>query len=121
MLEEGSENCKSMSGCRRSSATLCRAPKQLSVLLRKRKFSNYSFHVESGAIILALLSFSCLIFLICFQLFAKINEELPNLEKSEETNQIERHYKNTIAHIKNRMETNDAGAVEISFAGLVIE
>lgn len=43
------------------------------------------------------------------------------MEKSEETNQIERHYKNTIAHIKNRMETNDAGAVEISFAGLVIE
>jgi vacuolar protein sorting-associated protein 35 len=50
------------------------------------------------------------------QLIAKINEELPNLDKSEETKQIERHFNNTLAHIKSRMESN----LEISFAGITI-
>jgi vacuolar protein sorting-associated protein 35 len=52
-------------------------------------------------------------------LIAKINEELPNLEPSEETKQIERHYNNTVAHIKNRMEASDAN-IEVSFEGLTI-
>lgn len=50
------------------------------------------------------------------QLIAKIQEELPNLEKSEETKQIEKHFNNTIAHIK-RMETSE---LEVSFAGITI-
>lgn len=54
-----------------------------------------------------------------FQLIAKINEELPNLEPSEETKQIEMHYKNTLAHIKSRIESNDVG-LEVSFAGISI-
>ncbi|CRL06873.1 CLUMA_CG019462, isoform A [Clunio marinus] len=51
------------------------------------------------------------------QLIGKINEELPNLEKSEETKQIEKHFNNTLAHIKSRIETND---LEVSFAGITI-
>ncbi|XP_001868892.2 vacuolar protein sorting-associated protein 35 isoform X2 [Culex quinquefasciatus] len=61
------------------------------------------------------------------QLIAKINEELPNLEPTEETKQIEMHYQNTLAHIRSRMETNDAGAgaaaaagLEVSFAGITL-
>ncbi|KAG5678377.1 Vacuolar protein sorting-associated protein 35 [Polypedilum vanderplanki] len=50
------------------------------------------------------------------QLIGKINEELPNLEKSEETKQIERHFNNTLAHIKSRIESN----LEVSFAGISI-
>jgi vacuolar protein sorting-associated protein 35 len=42
---------------------------------------------------------------------------LPNLEKSEETKQIEKHFNNTLAHIKSRMDTNE---LEISFAGITI-
>ncbi|XP_055627819.1 vacuolar protein sorting-associated protein 35 isoform X2 [Toxorhynchites rutilus septentrionalis] len=53
------------------------------------------------------------------QLIAKINEELPNLEPTEETKQIEMHYQNTLAHIRSRMEANDSG-LEISFAGITL-
>lgn len=53
------------------------------------------------------------------QLISKINEELPNLEQSEETKQIEIHYTNTLKHIKSRIDSNDA-SLEISFAGIVI-
>ncbi|XP_055379724.1 vacuolar protein sorting-associated protein 35 isoform X2 [Condylostylus longicornis] len=53
------------------------------------------------------------------QLIGKIEEELPNLEPSEETKQIEMHYKNTLTHIKSRMETTDAG-LEVSFAGITL-
>lgn len=65
---------------------------------------------------------SCIIKLTYFpnvQLIAKINEELPNLEPSDETKQIEMHYKNTLAHIKSRMESNDV-SLEVSFAGISI-
>lgn len=58
-----------------------------------------------------------LTYFLNFQLIAKINEELPNLEKSEETKQIEKHFHNTMAHIKSRLETND---LEVSFAGITI-
>ncbi|XP_019553785.2 vacuolar protein sorting-associated protein 35 isoform X2 [Aedes albopictus] len=53
------------------------------------------------------------------QLIAKINEELPNLEPTEETKQIEMHYQNTLAHIRSRMESNDSG-LEVSFAGITL-
>ncbi|XP_040157671.1 vacuolar protein sorting-associated protein 35 isoform X1 [Anopheles arabiensis] len=53
------------------------------------------------------------------QLIAKINEELPNLEPTEETKQIEMHYQNTLAHIRSRMESTDAG-IEASFAGITL-
>ncbi|XP_055537816.1 vacuolar protein sorting-associated protein 35 isoform X1 [Wyeomyia smithii] len=53
------------------------------------------------------------------QLIAKINEELPNLEPTEETKQIEMHYQNTLAHIRSRVETND-GSLEVSFAGITL-
>lgn len=53
------------------------------------------------------------------QLIAKVNEELPNLEPSEETKQIESHYKNTLAHLRSRMESNDT-TLEVSFAGITL-
>lgn len=53
------------------------------------------------------------------QLIAKINEELPNLEPTEETKQIEMHYQNTLVHIRSRMESNDSG-LEVSFAGITL-
>lgn len=38
----------------------------------------------------------------------KIREELPNLESSgEETDQINRHFENTEAHIRSKKEEND--------------
>lgn len=54
------------------------------------------------------------------QLIAKINEELPNLESTEETKQIDLHYKNTLAHIQSRMDTNEVG-LEVSFAGISLK
>uniref|UniRef100_A0A182FFX6 Vacuolar protein sorting-associated protein 35 n=1 Tax=Anopheles albimanus TaxID=7167 RepID=A0A182FFX6_ANOAL len=54
------------------------------------------------------------------QLIAKINEELPNLEPTEETKQIEMHYQNTLAHIRSRMEATDASSLETSFAGITL-
>lgn len=62
---------------------------------------------------------NCYLFFIFFQLIAKINEELPNLEQCEETKQIEIHSFNTLTHIKSRLEANDTG-LEISFAGIVL-
>ncbi|XP_064640905.1 vacuolar protein sorting-associated protein 35-like [Lineus longissimus] len=39
------------------------------------------------------------------QLIGKIREELPNLEANEETEQINKHFQNTIEHLRNRMES----------------
>jgi vacuolar protein sorting-associated protein 35 len=38
-------------------------------------------------------------------LIGKIREELPNLEANEETEQINKHFQNTIEHLRNRMES----------------
>ncbi|XP_052872100.1 vacuolar protein sorting-associated protein 35 isoform X1 [Anopheles cruzii] len=54
------------------------------------------------------------------QLITKINEELPNLELTEETKQIEMHYQNTVAHIRSRMEATDTSTLEASFAGIAL-
>ena len=59
-----------------------------------------------------------LFFTLLLQLIAKINEELPNLELSEETTQIQKHFSNTLTHIKNRTETND---LEVSFVGIALD
>ncbi|XP_044735777.1 vacuolar protein sorting-associated protein 35 isoform X2 [Chrysoperla carnea] len=45
------------------------------------------------------------------QLIGKIREELPNLEVSEETEQINKHFVNTIDHIKNRLEGPESDSV----------
>ncbi|CAD1473373.1 unnamed protein product [Heterotrigona itama] len=42
------------------------------------------------------------------QVVAKIKEELPNLEVSEETEQIQKHLANTLEHLRNRMESPEA-------------
>lgn len=40
----------------------------------------------------------------------KIKEELPNLESSDETEQITKHFNNTLEHIRIRMETTEDSA-----------
>lgn len=57
-----------------------------------------------------------------FQLIEKINEELPNLENSEETKQIKLHYSNTLLHIKNRM-ANESQITNggVNFAGIILD
>ncbi|XP_054738022.1 vacuolar protein sorting-associated protein 35 isoform X1 [Anastrepha obliqua] len=73
--------------------------------------NHYLFYFERGNSLITVAMLN--------QLIAKINEDLPNLESTEETKQIEMHYKNTLAHIRTRMESNDAG-LEVSFAGISI-
>ncbi|EGI61622.1 Vacuolar protein sorting-associated protein 35 [Acromyrmex echinatior] len=52
------------------------------------------------------------------QVIAKIREELPNLETSEETDQIQKHLANTLEHLRNRMESPDSDG--LSYQGLVL-
>ena len=39
------------------------------------------------------------------QVISKIKDEIPNLEASEETEQIQKHFANTMDHLKNRKES----------------
>ncbi|EDW01033.1 GH21205 [Drosophila grimshawi] len=73
--------------------------------------NHYLFYFERGNSLITVAMLN--------QLIAKVNEELPNLEPSEETKQIESHYKNTLAHLRSRMESNDT-ALEVSFAGITL-
>ncbi|XP_017837677.1 vacuolar protein sorting-associated protein 35 isoform X1 [Drosophila busckii] len=73
--------------------------------------NHYLFYFERGNSLITVAMLN--------QLIAKVNEELPNLEPSEETKQIESHYKNTLAHLKSRMESTDS-ALEVSFAGITL-
>ncbi|KAK9886294.1 hypothetical protein WA026_015805 [Henosepilachna vigintioctopunctata] len=52
------------------------------------------------------------------QVILKIKEELPNLENSEETEQITKHFNNTLDYLKSRLDTPDTDG--ISFEGLEI-
>lgn len=52
------------------------------------------------------------------QVIIKIREELPNLEASEETDQIQKHLANTLEHLRNRMESADSDG--LSYQGLVL-
>ncbi|XP_033229903.1 vacuolar protein sorting-associated protein 35 isoform X1 [Belonocnema kinseyi] len=52
------------------------------------------------------------------QVIAKIREELPNLEVSEETEQIQKHLANTLEHLRNRMESPESEG--LSYDGLVL-
>lgn len=52
------------------------------------------------------------------QVIGKIKEELPNLEPSDETEQISKHFYNTLEHLKSRLENPDADSV--SYKGLEI-
>lgn len=74
--------------------------------------NNYLFYFERGNSLITVTMLN--------QLIAKINEELPTLEQSEETKQIEMHYTNTLGHIKSRLESTDT-TIEISFAGITIK
>ncbi|XP_055687349.1 vacuolar protein sorting-associated protein 35 isoform X1 [Lutzomyia longipalpis] len=71
--------------------------------------NHYIFYFEAGH--------SGITVPILNQLIAKINEELPNLEQSEETKQIEVHYQNTMAHIRNKLESSETG-LEAAYAGI---
>ncbi|KAL1115285.1 hypothetical protein AAG570_007316 [Ranatra chinensis] len=52
------------------------------------------------------------------QLISKIREELPNLDSTEETEQIGKHLSNTIEHLRNRSESTEADGV--SYDGLTL-
>ncbi|EFN85169.1 Vacuolar protein sorting-associated protein 35 [Harpegnathos saltator] len=52
------------------------------------------------------------------QVIAKIREELPNLEASEETDQIQKHLANTLEHLRNRMESPESDG--LSYHDLVL-
>ena len=41
------------------------------------------------------------------QLIGKIREDLPNLESNEETEQINKHFSNTIEHLRLQLESGD--------------
>lgn len=45
------------------------------------------------------------------QVIAKIKDEIPNLESSEETEQIQKHFSNTVEHLKSRKECSDMDGV----------
>jgi vacuolar protein sorting-associated protein 35 len=51
-------------------------------------------------------------------LISKVKEELPNLEANEETEQINKHFTNTLAHLRSRLEAPEAEG--ISYEGLVL-
>lgn len=51
------------------------------------------------------------------QLISKIRDELSNLENNDETQQISKHFSNTMVHLRNRMETTDE---TINYEGLVL-
>lgn len=52
------------------------------------------------------------------QVISKIKEESPNLESCEETDQISKHFQNTLEHLKMKLENPDAEG--ISYKGLEI-
>lgn len=52
------------------------------------------------------------------QIISKIKEESPNLESCEETDQINKHFSNTLEHLKLRLENSDPEGV--SYEGLEI-
>ncbi len=52
------------------------------------------------------------------QLIGKIREDLPNLEANEETEQINKHFQNTIEHLRMRQESSEADGP--SYEGLVL-
>ena len=52
------------------------------------------------------------------QLISKIREDLPNLESNEETEQIRKHFENTVDHIRVRVDGNDSEGV--SYKGLMV-
>ncbi|XP_069687418.1 vacuolar protein sorting-associated protein 35 [Periplaneta americana] len=52
------------------------------------------------------------------QLIAKIREELPNLEANEETEQINKHFTNTLEHLRNRMDSPESE--RLSYEGLIL-
>jgi vacuolar protein sorting-associated protein 35 len=51
------------------------------------------------------------------QIIARVRELLPNLEANEETEQINKHFKNTLEHLHLRMEATDS---TVSYEGLVL-
>ncbi|KAG8237090.1 hypothetical protein J437_LFUL017368 [Ladona fulva] len=54
------------------------------------------------------------------QLIARIREQLPNLEAGDETEQINKHFSNTLDHLRSRMEYPEADEEGISYEGLVL-
>jgi len=52
------------------------------------------------------------------QLIGKIRGELPNLEANEETEQINKHFTNTLEHLRNRLESPESEG--LSYEGLIL-
>ena len=48
------------------------------------------------------------------QLISKIKETLPNLEANEETEQINKHFQNTLEHLQSRKQNSDSEGPDYS-------
>ena len=48
------------------------------------------------------------------QLISKIKETLPNLEANEETEQINKHFQNTLEHLQSRKQNPDSEGPDYS-------
>lgn len=51
------------------------------------------------------------------QIISKIRELLPNLESNEETEQINKHFKNTLEHLQHKLENSETAG---QYEGLVL-
>ena len=51
------------------------------------------------------------------QIISKIRELLPNLESNEETEQINKHFKNTLEHLQLKLDNAESAE---QYAGLVL-
>lgn len=51
------------------------------------------------------------------QLISKIRDELTNLENNEETQQISKHFNNTMLHLRNQMEASDE---VVNYDGIIL-
>lgn len=92
--------------------------------------NHYIFFYEKGNdhITVAMLNQVCnfnilitnFIFMLAYihKVIAKIREELPSLEVSEETEQINKHFNNTLCHLQSRKDGADAEGV--SYQDLIL-
>ena len=89
--------------------------------MRKTSFPSYIFFV---ALFIYSLFFIFVLFFIQVtvqilnQLIEKIREDLPNLEDNDETEQINKHFTNTLEHVRNKMDSGESDGP--SYEGMVL-
>lgn len=64
------------------------------------------------SVLLSAVSFPQVTVQILNQLITKIREDLPNLESNEETEQINKHFTNTLEHLRLQMESGEGPSYE---------